>query len=84
MDVTGSTSDEVTIRLTGNEALILSDALASAERSGALLAIHHDDPATRRVIDDLIASFESVVDEASTTDYKDRVEQARRAIVDDS
>ena len=82
MDVSGSTSSEVTIRLTGAEALVLSDALADAERRGALVALHRDDPATRQLIDDLIASFEPVIDDVFAVDYSERVERARLAISD--
>jgi hypothetical protein len=84
MDVSGSTSSEVTIRLTGGEALVLSDAFADAERRGSLSALHRDDPATRQLIEDLIASFEPVIDQGFAVDYSERVERARRAIIDGS
>lgn len=83
MEVTGSTGSEVVVRLTGSEALVLSDALTMAERRNALGALHHDDPAVRRLLDDLIASFEPVVDEAFAGDYGERVERARRAVLAD-
>lgn len=72
------------IRLTGSEALVLSDAFANAEQRGSLVALHRDDPATRQLIDDLLALFEPVVEEAFAVDYSERVEQARRAILDGS
>ena len=81
MHVTGSTGDEVTIRLTGSEALVLSDALSSMERRDSLSMIHDDDPAARRVIDDLIASFEPVVDEVFDADYASRVDAARLEVL---
>lgn len=81
MEVTGSTSDAVTIRLTGSEALVLSDALSRMEQRDSLSTIHHDDPATRLVLNELIASFEPVIDEAFNADYNDRVEVARRDVL---
>ena len=83
MEVSGSTGSEVLVRLTGGEALVLSDALTMAERRNALGAIHHDDPAVRRLLEGLIASFEPVVDEVLASDYGDRVERARPAILAD-
>lgn len=81
MEVTGSTGSEVVVRLTGYEALVLADALSTAEDRDALGAIHDNDPALRQLLWDLVASFEAVVDEAFASDYDLRVERARRAIL---
>jgi hypothetical protein len=79
VDASGSTSDGVTIQLTGAEALVLSDALAIWERTGSIGA---DDAATRRLIQDLTAVLEPVVDVAFSPDYADHLRRARQAVID--
>jgi len=79
VDARGSTSDGVTIQLTSADALVLSDALAIWERTGSIAA---DDAATRRVMQDLTAVLEPVVDVAFSPDYADHLRRARQAAID--
>jgi hypothetical protein len=81
VDATGSTSDEVTIRLSGDEALVLSDALARWEAAGEVARLTGNDQAARRVLSDLIASFEPLVDVGFASDYAEHIRRAQAAVL---
>jgi hypothetical protein len=82
MDVTGSTSDGVAIRLSGSEALVLSDALHTWEQDGTLRRITAANPAAQRILFDLGASFEPLVDEILSANYSERLERARATVLE--
>jgi hypothetical protein len=81
MDTVRLGKDEVTVRLSYDEALVLSDLLDRWYRGGAERTMRTEDPAETRVLDDLCASFEPVIDEVFADNYGDVVEAARRRIV---
>jgi hypothetical protein len=83
MDATGSTGEQVTIRLGGSEALVLFDALAEWEKNGMLRELTAADPAARQIVSDSVASFEPLVDVALSVDYAERVERARAEVLGD-
>jgi hypothetical protein len=78
VDADGSTAAHVTVRFTGAEALVLVDALSAWQQSGALPG---DDPATRRVLTDLLAVIEPLDDFAFAPDYAERLHQARASVL---
>jgi hypothetical protein len=81
MDVGGSTSDSVMIRLSGDEALVRSDALATWESDGELERFTATNRAVRRVLSDLTAALEPAVDEAFEVDYAGRVRRAQSGVL---
>ena len=81
MEVGGSTRDSVTIRLSGDEALVLSDALATWELDGKLERLTESNRAVRRVLSDLTAALEPAVDEAFEVDYAERVRRAQSGVL---
>jgi len=83
MDATGSTGDEVTIRLGGSEALVLFHSLSEWEENGMLREITAADLAARQIVLDLVASLEPLVDVAFPTDYAECVERARAEVLGD-
>ncbi|HSR85213.1 MAG TPA: hypothetical protein VLM11_13645 [Streptosporangiaceae bacterium] len=72
-------TDAVVVRLSYDEALVLSDLLDRWQRAGYEQVTQIIDPAESRLLDDLCASFEPVIDEVFADDYRDVVEAARRA-----
>ena len=72
--------DEVEIHLSYDEALVLSDVLDRWYRDEVRQTFPAADPAEFRVLDDLRASFEPVIDEVFASDYTRVVEAARRRI----
>lgn len=72
--------DEVVIRLSYDEALVMSDLLDRWCRAGYEQVTQISDPAESGLLDDLCASFEPVIDEVFSDDYRDVVEGARRRI----
>jgi predicted DNA-binding transcriptional regulator YafY len=79
VDASGSTSEQVTVVLTGAEAFVLSDALATWERTGTIAV---DDQAAVRLLHDLSAVLEPVVEDAFSPDYADHLSQARRTVLE--
>jgi hypothetical protein len=71
--------DEVSVRLTYDEALVLSDLLDRWYQAG-WEGVATGDLAEIRVLDGLCASFEPVIDEVFADDYGEIVEAARRRI----
>lgn len=69
METTRVAKDEVLIRLTYDEALVLSDLLDRWQRSGFKRTAHAGDPAGFQVLDDLCASFEPIIGEAFSDNY---------------
>jgi hypothetical protein len=84
MEASGSTGDQVTIRLSGSEALVLFNALAEWETNGTLGELAAADPAARQIVFDLVASFEPLVDVAFSVDYDEYVERARAEVLGDT
>jgi hypothetical protein len=73
--------DEVTVRLSCDEALVLSGLLDRWCRGdGSQRILRTDDRADSRVLDDLCASFEPVIDEVFADNHGEVVEAARRRI----
>ncbi len=72
--------DEVAVRFSYDEALVLSDFLDRWYRDEAKQTLPAADRAEVRVLDDLCASFEPVIDEVFADDYAQVVEAARRRI----
>lgn len=68
--------DEVTIRLSMNEALVFFDWLAAANERDELSNI----PAERRVLWDIEAQLEPKIPMIFHRDYADQVDKARSAI----
>jgi hypothetical protein len=71
--------DEVLVPLSYDEALVLSDLLSRWSEQG-YPAFEVRDPAEKRVLDDLCAGFEPVIDEVFSAGYAEVVEAARRRI----
>jgi len=71
---------EVVVRLTRDEALVLSDFLDRWSRGGFECAIEVTDPAESLLLNNLCSSFEPVIDEVFAADYQDIVEAARRRL----
>jgi hypothetical protein len=74
--------DEVVVRLTYGEAFVLSDMLSRWERAGTDGTRAFEDEAERRLVQDLTAVFEPVIDEAFANDYAASVERARASLRD--
>jgi hypothetical protein len=77
-------TDAVVVRLSYDEALVLSDLLDRWYRAGYDRTIQTDDAAETRLLDDLCASFEPVIDEAFADNYREVIEAARRRIAPDT
>ncbi len=73
-------TDEVVVRLSNDEALVLSDLLDRWYRSGFEQVSQINDPAESMLLDNLCASFEPVIDEVFADGYGDVVEAARRRL----
>jgi hypothetical protein len=71
--------DEVLVQLSYDEALVLSDLLARWYAQG-YKALDLKDPAEKRVLDGLCATFEPVIDEVFSEDYAEVVAAARQRI----
>ena len=72
----------VTVRLSHDEALVLSDLLHRWEETNSLNELSiFEDKAERVVLWDLCASFDPTIDEVFRDDYSARLSQARRAIL---
>ena len=71
--------DEVLVRVSYDEVLVLSDLLARWYEQG-YQALDFKDPAEKRVLDALCATFEPVIDEAFSSDYGKVVAAARQRI----
>jgi hypothetical protein len=80
VDTTRIAKDEVRISLSYDEALVLSDLLHRWLPNGDQQARQFD-PTEKRVLDDLNASFEPVIDEAFAADYAEVVAAARLRLV---
>lgn len=81
MNVRRSAPDEVAVLLTYSEALVLADLLHRWERNHAQRGLL-DHPAEQRVLDDLSASFEPVIDEVFASDYSDAMNAARERVIE--
>ena len=81
MDATGSTGREVSIRLTRDEAFVLSDALARWEAAGDIARLMANERAALRVLSDLTSSLEPVVDAAFSADYAEHLRRAQTAVL---
>ncbi len=73
-------TNEVVVRLSYDEALVLSDLLDRWYRAGFEQVIQINDPAETGLLDNLCASFEPVIDEVFANEYRDIVEAARRRL----
>jgi hypothetical protein len=74
--------DEVVVRLTYSEAFVLSDMLSRWERDETDGSLAFEDEAERRLVQDLTAEFEPVIDEAFADDYVSLLERARASLRD--
>ena len=70
--------DQVVIRLSKAEALILFDCLSRLEKSASLPC---EDPAEKRVLWDMQAQLESILVEPFQPNYKELVAEARQTIL---
>jgi hypothetical protein len=80
MQVERAGEEDVVVRLTYDEALVLSDFLDRWSRTGFERAIEVTDRAESLLLDNLCASFERVIDEVFAADYQYIVEAARRRV----
>lgn len=72
----------VTLSLRYEEIVVLADLLARWDRDGITDSLPFEDPAEQRVLWDLAASLEPLVDEAFSADYVTVVAAARATIRD--
>ena len=76
MDVRRTTPNEVAIVFSSAEALVFSDMLSRGlERVGVI-----EDLAERRLLDDLTASFEPIIDDVFSDTYANAVRAAREEV----
>lgn len=80
MEVDRTGADEVVVRLTYDEALVLSEFLDRWYRVGFEHAIEVVDPSESRVLDTLCAAFEPMIDEVFAADYLDILGAARHRL----
>jgi hypothetical protein len=83
VDATKEPSGDVTLRLSYPEAVVLADMLWRWERDGTQDRLPLADQAERRVIWDLTASFEPVIDEVLDEDGYEAVVARSRSRVRD-
>lgn len=78
------TSDRppVTLSLRYDEVVVLADLLARWERDGTADSLPFQDQAEQRVLWDLAASLEPLVDEAFSSNYDEVVAAARASVRD--
>jgi hypothetical protein len=74
--------EEVVVRLSHGEAFVLSDMLSRWERDDTNGSLAFEDEAERRLVQDLTAVFEPVIDEAFADDYAAVLERARAPLRD--
>lgn len=72
----------MTLPLRYDQAVILADMLGRWEKDGTLDSLPFDDQAEQRVLWDLAASLEPLVDEAFSTDYAAVLAAARDNVRD--
>ena len=72
----------VAVLLNGDEAVVLFDMLHRWEDDGTLERLPFGDQAEQRLIWDLSAALEPMIDEVFNLDYRDVVERARAAVRD--
>lgn len=80
MQIDRSSADQVIIRLSCDEALVLSDAVSRWDTHGEDQPPTVDHEAERFVFCDMAASFEPVIDEVFNADYGHIVDGARRRV----
>jgi hypothetical protein len=74
---------DVVIRLSYAEAVVLDALLHRWEREGVLDSMTFEDQAEQRVLWDLTATFEPLIDEVFDQDYARTVARSRAAVRDD-
>ncbi len=72
-------NDNVLVRLSREEALVLHDFLA---RLNAMETLAYEDQAEKRVLWNVEAELESILDEPFRPDYAERLRKARDAVRD--
>ncbi len=72
----------VALTLSYDEAVVLFELLQRWETDGTLEALVFEDQAEQRVLWDLSASLEPMMDEVFSQDFGERLEQARAAVRD--
>ncbi len=82
MDHHQKDKEPVMIELKRAEALVLFDLLARWESEKLKDTMQINYPAERRVLWDILARLESMLDEPFRPDYQDLVSQARQAVQD--
>jgi hypothetical protein len=80
VDTVRQADGSVGVNFNYDEALVLSDLLSRWVDKERLIDQLHLDQAERRVLFDLTASFEPMIDGAYTGDYDQVVERARAAL----
>jgi hypothetical protein len=76
--------DEVTLSLSYDEAIVLSDVLHRWGADGTMDALPFEDQAEERVLWNLTAVLEPMIDEAFAPSYGERLERARAATRDET
>ena len=82
MDAERISPEEVVVRLTYGEAFVLSDMLSRWARDASDGSLTFEDEAERRLVQDLTAAFEPVIDEVFADDYGALLERARAPLRD--
>jgi hypothetical protein len=72
----------ITLPLRYDEAVVLADMLGRWEQDGTLESLPFDDQAEQRVLWDLAAALEPLVDEAFSTNYAEVLAAARDNVRD--
>lgn len=72
----------VTLSLRYEEVVVLAEMLARWDRDGTIASLPFEDQAEQRVLWDLAASLDPLVDEVFSTDYVTAVAAARAAVRD--
>lgn len=82
MDAMRDPGGQVVVTFTYDEAFVLSEALDRWQRTGTMDQWPFEDQAEQRVLWDLTASFEPIIDELFNENYADILARARAAVRD--
>jgi hypothetical protein len=74
--------DQVSIRLSYDESLVLSDMLSRWDNHGDHVPLPIEHPAERKVISELAGSFDPIIDEVFNAEYRAVIDAARLRLSD--
>jgi hypothetical protein len=77
-----TSKDQVTIRLNYDESLVLSDMLSRWDNNGDHVPLPLEHPAERKIICELSASFDPIIDELFNADYRAAIDAATLRLSD--